>query len=68
MTLLLFSGYDIFNYLKQNELLKQNNIALFTASNLSEKDIQNMIKNGAKDVLKKPVSIDTIVETIKKYK
>jgi len=68
LTLPIFSGYDIFNYLKQNELLKQNNIILFTASNLTEEDIQNMIKNGAKDVLKKPISIDTIVETIKKYK
>src|SRR6185437_1818419 len=68
LTLPIFSGYDIFNYLKQNELLKQNNIVLFTASNLTEEDIQNMIKNGAKDVLKKPISIDTIVETINKYK
>lgn len=67
LTLPIFSGYDIFNYLKQNELLKQNNIILFTASNLTEEDIQNMIKNGAKDVLKKSISIDTIVETIKNY-
>ncbi len=40
LTLPEFGGYDIINSLKKEDLLKQNNILLFTASYTSEEDIR----------------------------
>lgn len=64
----VFSGYDLFEYLKKEDLLKKNNVVIFTASYLSEEKIEQMINEGAKGIIKKPISINTIIETINKYK
>ena len=63
-----FSGFDIFVYLKQNDLLKTNNVLLFTSSNTSRENNQEMVEAGIKGILKKPISIDLIIETIEKFK
>ncbi len=68
LTMPEFSGYDIFQDLKKDDLLKQNNIMLFTASYISEENIQKMITDGAKGIIKKPISIDKIIESIDKFK
>ena len=51
-----------------NDLLKNNNLLLFTTSNTSKENIQKMIAEGVKGFLKKPISIDLIIETIEKFK
>ncbi len=63
-----YSGYDIFNDLKQENLLKQNNIILFTASYIVDEDIKKMIEEGIKGIIKKPVSVDDIVRIIEEFK
>jgi two-component system OmpR family response regulator len=63
-----FSGYNIINSLKQENLLKSKNIVLFTAASISDKEIAELFSVGAKGVLKKPPSIDELVETIKKFR
>jgi DNA-binding response OmpR family regulator len=68
LTMPIFSGFDIFNYLKQNDLLNKNNIVIFTASYITEEKIDEMLEDGAKGIIKKPVSIDSLIETINKYK
>ncbi len=68
LTLQEFSGYDIFNSLKKDDLLKNNNIILFTASYISDEDIQKIISDGAKGIIKKPTSIDDILEVLEKYR
>jgi CheY-like chemotaxis protein len=68
LTMPQFSGFDIFDYLKQNDLLKTNNVLLFTSSNTSKENIQEMVKEGAKGILIKPISIDLIIEAIEKFK
>ncbi len=68
LTLPEFSGYDIFNSLKQEDLLKHNNILLFTASYISDDNIQKILSDGAKGIIKKPVSIDKILEALEKYR
>ena len=68
LTMPEFSGWDIFNDLLREDLLKKNNIILFTASHISEENIQKMIEEGAKDIIRKPISIDKIIETIEKFK
>lgn len=59
-----FSGFEIFSQLKKENLLNKNNILLFTASFIEDDEIQRMVSDGAKGVLKKPVSIDNIIEAI----
>jgi CheY-like chemotaxis protein len=67
LTMPEFSGFDLFNILKEENLLKQNNILLFTASYISDEDIQDMISDGVRGVLRKPVSIDNIIEVLSKF-
>jgi two-component system, OmpR family, response regulator len=68
LTMPEFNGYDIFNDLLKENLLKKNNIILFTASYITEENAQKMIEEGAKGFIKKPISIDKIIETIEKFK
>jgi DNA-binding response OmpR family regulator len=51
-----FSGMDILQALKKEELLKSENIIIFTASSITDRDIDDFVTSGAKGVLKKPVS------------
>jgi DNA-binding response OmpR family regulator len=66
LTMPEFSGFDIFNKLKEENLLRQNNILLFTASYITDEEIQSMVSAGAKGVIKKPASINNIIEEINK--
>ena len=62
-----FSGFDIFKALKDEDLLKSKNIVIFTASSVTEKEVQEMLLTGAKAVLKKPISIDDLIETVERF-
>ena len=63
-----FSGFDIFRALKKDNLLKSNNVLIFTASSVSEEDIKEMLSSGARGVLKKPLSIDDLVEAVERFR
>ena len=63
-----FSGFDIFRALKRDDLLRSNNVLIFTASSVSEEDIKEMLSSGARGVLKKPLSIDDLVEAIERFR
>jgi two-component system, OmpR family, response regulator len=68
LTMPEFNGYDIFNDLLKENLLRKNNIVLFTASYISEENTLKMMEEGAKGIIKKPISINQIIETIEKFK
>jgi DNA-binding response OmpR family regulator len=59
-----FSGMDIFNKLKEENLLDSKNIVIFTAS--SQKD-NEMLNEGAKYILRKPFSLDQIKGLVKRF-
>ena len=59
-----FSGMDIFNKLKEENLLDSKNIVIFTAS--SQKD-NEMLREGAKYILRKPFSLDEIKGLVKRF-
>jgi two-component system, OmpR family, response regulator len=62
-----FSGLDIIRSLKDDGLFQSKNIVIFTAS--SDQKVWDEIKNyGAKEVLKKPCSLDTLAELINRHK
>ena len=51
-----FSGYDVFNTLKKEGLVQSKNIIIFTASSITEGEIDEVLANGAKGILRKPAS------------
>jgi two-component system OmpR family response regulator len=62
-----FSGMDIINTLKTEDLLEKRNIVVFTAS--SDPKILEEIRNtGIKGILKKPFSLDQLTEMIDKFR
>ena len=63
-----FSGYDILKVLKSEDLLKTINIVIFTASSVSDKDIEEFLALGAKAILRKPLSIQELQDTIDKFR
>lgn len=58
-----FSGMDLLKELSSNEL-KENNIALLTASNISDSQMKEINKVGVKSIIKKPVKLQTLVDFI----
>ena len=62
------SGHDILERLKDNgDLIRSENIVLFTASTLTNNDIQKYSNLGIKEVLRKPMSLDDLTDLIQKY-
>jgi DNA-binding response OmpR family regulator len=62
-----FSGFDIFRALKEENLLQSNNVLIFTASSVTDQEIKEMLSSGAKGVLRKPLSIDDLIETVQRF-
>ena len=60
-----YSGLDIIEDLEKNNLLKDKNIILFTASSVSDYVLEKLLKkDGIKTCLKKPISLAKIAETL----
>ena len=62
-----FSGKDVIESLKQDELIESTNIVIFTASS-NQRLFDEMKNSGVKEVFKKPCSIDDLAEVIAKYR
>jgi len=59
------SGLDIIESLEKNNVLKDKNIILFTASSVPDYVLDKLLKkDGIKTCLKKPISLAKIAETI----
>jgi CheY-like chemotaxis protein len=62
------SGHDILERLKEKDgLIESKNIVLFTASTLTDNDIQKYLDLGIKEVLRKPISLNDLTNLIQKY-
>jgi len=60
-----YSGLDIIRNLEKNNILKDKNIILFTASSVPDYVLQNLLKkDGIKTCLKKPISLAKIAQTV----
>ncbi len=60
-----YSGLDIIENLEKNNLLKDKNIILFTASSVSDYVLEKLLKkDGIRTCLKKPISLAKIAETL----
>jgi two-component system OmpR family response regulator len=65
LTIPEFSGWDIFKKLKEENLLESKNIIIFTATTKTNNEIDELIKEGAKYVLKKPFSLEELIKITK---
>jgi CheY-like chemotaxis protein len=62
-----FSGVDVFKALKEDGLIERNTIVLFTASSVSDEEVNDLLKSGAKGIIYKPVSIEGLESMVDKY-
>ena len=60
-----FTGYDLIDALEKDNLMKDNKIIILTATAVNTEKIEQLIKQGVKDVLKKPIRPDVINAALK---
>lgn len=60
------SGIDVLEEVKDDAADNGIKIVLFTASSLTDSDIENFKKRGALDCIRKPVTKEKLLETISK--
>ena len=61
-----FSGVDVIDALVKEGIMDKQKVVIFTASSATEKEYGPLLEKGAHSVLKKPLDIDVLIETIKK--
>jgi two-component system, OmpR family, response regulator len=59
-----FSGLDVVNELVNDGNIGKQKIVLFTASSVSDREIDELIKNGIHSCIRKPVDIDILLDKI----
>jgi two-component system OmpR family response regulator len=62
-----FSGLDIINSLKKDNLLEKKKVVVLTASTLNEEDTDALVRDGIKAVLKKPISIEELSRALEQF-
>jgi CheY-like chemotaxis protein len=62
-----FSGMDIINSLKAENLLEKKNIIILTASALHEEETEALVRDGIRSVLKKPISIEDLTSALQQF-
>ena len=63
-----FSGVDVVDYLKKENLVESKNIVIFTASSVSNELFDDLKKIGVKEILKKPVDMNALEELIARFR
>jgi len=66
-----FSGIDVVNALSESGKIKENNVVILTASSSSNEELDKLKEQGVKEVLKKPIQLNSLISTLeaitKKY-
>ncbi len=63
-----FSGQDVVNALVKDGIIKKQPVILFTASSITNTEIQELIKMGAHSCIRKPIEIDDLLDVVKNIK
>ena len=61
-----FSGADVIDALVKDGLMNKQKVVIFTASSATEEEYGPLLEKGAHSVLKKPLDVDVLIETVKK--
>lgn len=59
-----FSGLDVVTALVKDGIVSKQKIVLFTASSVSDREIDDLIKQGVHSCIRKPVDIDILLDRI----
>ncbi len=55
-----FSGYDVLSELEKRNKIIKNNIYVFTAADMQQSDVDDLLKKGVKSCIMKPVKSETL--------
>ena len=61
-----FSGIDVVDALVKEGIMNKQKVIIFTASSATENEYGPLLEKGAYSILKKPLDVDLLIETIKK--
>jgi len=61
-----FSGVDVIDALVKEGIMDKQKVIIFTASSATEEEYGPLLEKGVHSIIKKPVDIDLLIETIKK--
>jgi len=61
-----FSGVDVIDTLVKEGIMDKQKIIVFSASTATQKEFGPLLEKGVHSIIKKPVDIDVLIETIKK--
>lgn len=59
-----FSGIDVVNALNESGRIKEQKIVILTASSVSNEELDKLKIQGVREILKKPLKLDTLVATL----
>jgi len=59
-----FSGIDVVDSLKESGRINEQKIVILTASSVSNEELDKLKVKGVKEVLKKPLQLDSLVATL----
>ena len=59
-----FDGYAVIQDLEDNDLLKDRKIIVFTASTITQDELDNLVVRGVKSYILKPIDIDVLLSRI----
>lgn len=59
-----FTGLDVIDRLVQSGRIRESPVVLFTASSITDAEVNELVKKGVHSCLRKPVRIETLFEKI----
>lgn len=62
-----FSGYDVIDLMKNEEIIDLKKIVVITASSLDESTVKKITSLGINSVVRKPISLEQLQELLDKF-
>jgi DNA-binding response OmpR family regulator len=59
-----FDGYAVIKDLEDKNMLKDHNIIVFTASTITQEELDGLVDRGVKSYILKPIDIDVLLSKI----
>jgi len=56
-----FDGYSVIQDLENNNMLKNHKIIVFTASTITQEELDDLVKRGVTSYILKPIDIDVLL-------
>ena len=60
-----FSGYEVIDELEKDKSIKNQKIIVVTATDIKQEKMDDLLKQGVKVIVKKPIQVDSLIEVVK---